>query len=182
MTQPPTLLLCLSRCEIKASGCVEEYCLVTPDIKRGDWGQQEILIIIVALLFTIVTAVGLLFYCRHYKSHKPVAMEDPDLLARSVGVDTQAMPAIELNPLSTSSCNNLNQVEPSKTSGPNELITFGPSSKQQPVVCSVPPRLPPTAVPPRSDNESIIKRTWSGEEMGQYGQRPLASGTDGMGW
>ncbi|KAF6081115.1 FAT atypical cadherin 2 [Phyllostomus discolor] len=152
-------------CEIKASGCVEEYCLVTPDIERGDWGQQEILFIVVALLFAVVITVGLLFYCRHHKSHKPVAMEDPDLLARSVGVDTQATPAIELNPLSTSSCNNSNQVEPSKTSGPSELITFGPSSKQQPVVCSVPPRLPPAAVPSRSDDEPIMKRTWSREEM-----------------
>lgn len=135
-----------------------------------------------ALLFTVVTAAGLLFYCRHYKSHKPVAMEDPDLLARSVGVDTQATPAIELNPLSTSSCNNSNQAEPSKTSGPGELITFGPSPKQQPVVCSVPPRLPPAAVPGRSDNEPIMKRTWSGEEMGQYSPRPLAPGAGGMGW
>ncbi|XP_054424121.1 protocadherin Fat 2 isoform X1 [Pteronotus mesoamericanus] len=154
-----------SRCEIKASGCAEEHCVVIPDIKRGDWWQQEILIIIMVPLFTIASTVGLLFYCRRCKSHKPVAMEDPDLLARSVGVDTQAMPAIELNPLSTGSCNNLNQLEPSKTSDPNELITFGPSSKQQPVVCSVPPRLPPVVVPSRSDNESIIKRTWSGEEM-----------------
>ncbi|XP_019482771.1 PREDICTED: protocadherin Fat 2 [Hipposideros armiger] len=159
------LHLCLCRCEMEARGCSEGHCLITPEIKKGDWGQQEILIIIVVLLFTIVSIVGLLFYCRRCKSHKPVAMEDPDLLARSVGVDTQAMPAIELNPLSTSSCNNLNQLEPSKTSVPNELVTFGPSSKQQPVVCSVPPRLPPAAVPSRSDNESIIKRTWSGEEM-----------------
>ncbi|XP_036900751.1 protocadherin Fat 2 [Sturnira hondurensis] len=161
------------RCEIKASGCREEHCLVTPDIERGDWGQQEILIITVALLFTVVTAVGLLFYCRHYKSHKPVAMEDPDLLARSVGVDTQAMPAIELNPLGTSTCDNSNQAEPSKTSGPSELITFGPSSKHQPVVCSVPPRLPPAAVPSRSDNEPIMKRTWSGEEMVYPGGAPV---------
>lgn len=149
---------------MKAIGCLEGRCLVTPEIKRGDWGQQEIVIITVALLVTIVSMVGLFFYCRSCKSHKPVAMEDPDLLARSVGVDTQAMPAIELSPLSTNSCNNLNQLEPSKTSGPNEFVTFGPSSKQQPVVCSVPPRLPPAAVPSRSD-EPIIKRTWSGEEM-----------------
>uniref|UniRef100_A0A452QUT3 Protocadherin Fat 2 n=1 Tax=Ursus americanus TaxID=9643 RepID=A0A452QUT3_URSAM len=152
------------RCEMEARGCSEGHCLVTPEITRGDWGQQEILIIIVALLFIILSTIGLLFYCRRCKSHKPVAMEDPDLLARSVGVDTQTMPAIELNPLSTSSCNNLNQLEPSKTSVPNELVTFGPSSKQRPVVCSVPPRLPPAAVPSHSDNESIIKRTWSGEE------------------
>ncbi|XP_043455316.1 protocadherin Fat 2 [Prionailurus bengalensis] len=153
------------RCEMEARGCSEGHCLVTPEITRGDWGQQEILIIIAALLFIVLSTVGLLFYCRRCKSHKPVAMEDPDLLARSVGVDTQTMPAIELNPLSASSCNNLNQLEPSKTSGPNELVTFGPSSKQRPVVCSVPPRLPPAAVPSHSDNESIIKRTWSGEEM-----------------
>ncbi|KAF6280643.1 FAT atypical cadherin 2 [Rhinolophus ferrumequinum] len=153
------------RCEMEARGCSEGHCLVTPEIERGDWGQLEILIIIAALLFTIMSTVGLFFYCRRCKSHKPVAMEDPDLLARSVGVDTQAMPAIELNPLSTSSCNNLNQLEPSKTSVPNELVTFGPSSKQQPVVCSVPPRLPPAAAPARADNEPVIKRTWSGEEM-----------------
>ncbi|XP_039095434.1 protocadherin Fat 2 [Hyaena hyaena] len=153
------------RCEMEARGCSEGHCLVTPEITRGDWGQQEILIIIVALLFIVLSTVGLLFYCRHCKSHKPVAMEDPDLLARSVGVDTQTMPAIELNPLTTSSCNNLNQLEPSKTSIPNELVTFGPSSKQRPVVCSVPPRLPPAAAPSHSDNEPIIKRTWSGEEM-----------------
>ena len=165
---------------MEARGCSEGHCLVTPEITRGDWGQQEILIIIAALLFIVLSTVGLLFYCRRCKSHKPVAMEDPDLLARSVGVDTQTMPAIELNPLSASSCNNLNQLEPSKTSGPNELVTFGPSSKQRPVVCSVPPRLPPAAVPSHSDNESIIKRTWSGEEMGQYSQRPLASSIDGI--
>lgn len=177
----PCLLLCLCRCEKEARGCAEGQCLVTPEIKRGDWGQQEILIIIVALLFTVACTVGFLFYCRRCKSHKPVAMEDPDLLARSIGVDTQATPVIELNPLSTGSCNNLNQLEPSKTSVPNELITFGPSSKQ-PMVCSVSPRLPPATVPSRSDNEPIIKRTWSGEEMGQYSQRPLALGTDGKGW
>ncbi|KAK1343482.1 hypothetical protein QTO34_016262 [Cnephaeus nilssonii] len=157
------------RCEQKVRACSEGQCLVTPEIKSGDWGQQELLIIVGALLVIIASTIGLLFYCRRRKSHKPVAMEDPDLLARSVGVDTQAMPAIELNPLSTNSCNNLNQLEPSKTSGPNEFSTFGPSSKQQPIVCSVPPRLPPAAVPPRSDNESIIKRTWSGEEMAYPG-------------
>ncbi|XP_058918449.1 protocadherin Fat 2 [Kogia breviceps] len=153
------------RCEMESRGCSEGHCLVTPEIKRGDWGQQEILIVIVVLLVIVIISAGLLFYCRRCKSHKPVAMEDPDLLARSVGVDTQATPAIELNPLSTSTCNNLNQVEPSKTSGPNELVTFGPSSKQRPMVCSVPPRLPPVVVSSHSDNEAIIKRTWSGEEM-----------------
>ncbi|XP_007188683.2 protocadherin Fat 2 [Balaenoptera acutorostrata] len=153
------------RCEMESRGCSEGHCLVTPEIKRGDWGQQEILIIIVVLLVIVIVSAGLLFYCRRCKSHKPVAMEDPDLLARSVGVDTQATPAIELNPLSTSICNNLNQVEPSKTSAPNELVTFGPSSKQRPMVCSVPPRLPPVVVSSHSDNEAIIKRTWSGEEM-----------------
>nr|XP_027794365.1 protocadherin Fat 2 [Marmota flaviventris] len=153
------------RCEMEARGCSEGHCLVTPEIKRGDWGQQELLIIMVAILFIITITVGLLLYCRRCKSHKPVAMEDPDLLARSIGVDTQAMPSIELDPLSASSCNNLNQSEPSKTSVPNELVTFGPSSKQRPVVCSVPPRLPPTVAPSHADHESIIKRTWSGEEM-----------------
>ncbi|XP_012324907.2 protocadherin Fat 2 isoform X1 [Aotus nancymaae] len=153
------------RCEMEARGCSEGHCLVTPEIKRGDWGQQELLIIVVTIVFIIISTVGLLYYCRRCKSHKPVAMEDPDLLARSVGVDTQAMPAIELNPLSASSCNNLNQPEPSKTSVPNELVTFAPNSKQRPVVCSVPPRLPPAAVPSHSDNEPVIKRTWSGEEM-----------------
>ncbi|XP_007941830.1 protocadherin Fat 2 [Orycteropus afer afer] len=155
------------RCEMEARGCSEGHCLVTPEIKRGDWGQEELLIIIVAVvvIFSIVVIVGLFLYCRRCKSHKPVAMEDPDLLARSVGVDTQSMPTIELNHLSTSSCNNLNQAEPSKASVPNELVTFGPSSKQRPMVCSVPPRLPPAAVSSSSDNEPIIKRTWSGEEM-----------------
>eukprot|EP00069_Balaena_mysticetus_P017270 bmy_10540T0 len=153
------------RCEMESRGCSEGHCLVTPEIKRGDWGQQEILIIIVVLLVIVIISAGLLFYCRRCKSHKPVAMEDPDLLARSVGVDTQATPTIELNPLSTSVCNNLNQVEPSKTSAPNELVTFGPSSKQRPMVCSVPPRLPPVVVSSHSDNEAVIKRTWSGEEM-----------------
>ncbi|XP_047411467.1 protocadherin Fat 2 [Sciurus carolinensis] len=154
-----------NRCEMEARGCSEGHCLVTPEIKRGDWGQQELLIVIVVIVFIIIITVGLLFYYRRCKSHKPVAMEDPDLLARSVGVDTQAMPSIELDPLSTSSCNNLNQSEPSKTSVPNELVTFGPSSKQRPMVCSVPPRLPPAVIPSHSDHESIIKRTWSGEEM-----------------
>lgn len=167
---------------MEAIGCSEGRCLVTPEIKRGDWGQQELLIIIAAILLIIATAAGLLFYCRHYKSHKPVAMEDPDLLARSVGVDTQATSAIELDPLSTGSRDNLDQPEPSKTSVLNELVTFGASSKQRPVVCSVPPRLPPAAVASHADHESIIKRTWSGEEMGQYNQTPLASGIDGMGW
>ncbi|XP_058148651.1 protocadherin Fat 2 [Dasypus novemcinctus] len=155
------------RCEMEARGCSGGHCLVTPDIKRGDWGQQEILITVAGVLFIFLigATVGLLLYCRRCKSHKPVAMEDPDLLARSVGVDTQALPDIELNPLSTSSYNNLNQPDSSKTSVPNEFITFGPSSKQQPMVCSVPPRLPPAAVPSNSDNESIMKRTWSREEM-----------------
>ncbi|KAM9693635.1 protocadherin Fat 2 [Trichechus inunguis] len=155
------------RCEMEARGCLEGHCLVTPEIERGDWWQQMILITtgVVSSIFFIGIIVVLLLYCRHRKSHKPIAMEDPDLLARSVGVDTQAMPAIELNPLSTSSCNDLNQEEPSKASVPNELVTFGPSSKQRPMVCSVPPRLPPAAVPSNSDNEPIIKRTWSGEDM-----------------
>lgn len=166
---------------MEARGCSEGHCLVTPEITRGDWGQQEILIIVVALLVIVVISTVVLFYCRRCKSHKPVAMEDPDLLARSVGVDTQATPAIELNPLSTSSCNNLNQMEPGKTSAPNELVTFGPSSKQRPMVCSVPPRLPPASVSSHPDNEAIIKRRWSGEEMGQYSHRLLASGIDGTG-
>lgn len=153
------------RCEMEARGCSEGRCLITPEIKRGDWGQQEFLVIIVALPLLIVATVGLLLYCRRCRSHKPVAMEDPDLLARSIGVDTQASPAIELDPLSTSSCNNLNQTEPSKTSVPNELVTFGPSSKQRPMVCSVPPRLPPAAVSSHPSHEPIIKRTWSGEEL-----------------
>uniref|UniRef100_A0A8C5P376 Protocadherin Fat 2 n=1 Tax=Jaculus jaculus TaxID=51337 RepID=A0A8C5P376_JACJA len=153
------------RCEMEARGCSEGHCLITPEITRGDWGQQELLIIAVATLLVTVATVGLLFYCRRCESHKPVAMEDPDLLARSVGVDTQAMPPIELDPLSASSCNNLNQSEPSKTSVPNDLVTFGPSSKQRPMVCSVPPRLPPVAVSSHADHESVIKRTWSGEDL-----------------
>ncbi|XP_040851121.1 protocadherin Fat 2 [Ochotona curzoniae] len=154
------------RCEMEARGCSEGHCLVTPEIKRGDWGQQELLIVLVTATFAILTTVGLLLYCRRCKSHKPVAMEDPDLLARSVGVDTQTMPTLELNPLGgTSSCDNLHQPEPSKSSVPSELVTFGPSSKQRPMVCSVPPRLPPTAVPSHRDAEPIIKRSWSGEEM-----------------
>ncbi|XP_004697154.1 protocadherin Fat 2 [Echinops telfairi] len=155
------------RCEMEARGCLEGHCLVTPEITKGAWGQQELLIIIVAVLviFSIVVTVGLLLYCRRCKSHKPVAIEDPDLLARSIGVDTQTMPALELDPLSTSSCNNLNPTEPSKTSVPNELVTFGPSAKQRPMVCSVPPRLPPATAPSSSDNEAIIKSTWSGEEI-----------------
>ncbi|KAM6224231.1 protocadherin Fat 2 [Rhynchocyon petersi] len=153
------------RCEMEARGCSKGRCLVTPEIERGDW-VLTIITVAVPVILSIGGIVVVLLYCRHCKSHKPVAMEDPDLLARSVGVDTQAMPPIELNPLSTSSCNNLNQAEPSKTSIPNELVTFGPSSKQRPVVCSVPPRLPPTVVPSNSDNESIIKRTCSGEETG----------------
>nr|XP_048293531.1 protocadherin Fat 2 [Myodes glareolus] len=153
------------RCEMEARGCSGGHCLITPEIKRGDWGQQEFLIIIVALPLIIIATVGLLLYCRRCKSHKPVAMEDPDLLARSIGVDTQASPAIELDPLSTSSCNNLNQQEPSKTSVPSELVTFGTSSKQRPMVCSVPPRLPPAAVSSHPGHEPIIKRTWSGEEL-----------------
>ncbi|XP_048189851.1 protocadherin Fat 2 [Perognathus longimembris pacificus] len=154
------------RCEMEARGCSEGHCLITPNIKRGDWGQQELLIVIVAILVMVVGMAGFLLYCRRCKSHKPVAMEDPDLLARSIGVDTQALPAIELDPLNTSSCTNLNQPEPSKTSVPNELVTFGPNSKQQPVVCSVPPRLPTSAAaPPPPDHQRIMKRAWSGEEM-----------------
>lgn len=154
---------------MEARGCSEGHCLVTPEIKRGDWGQQELLIVLVTATFAILTTVGLLLYCRRCKSHKPVAMEDPDLLARSVGVDTQTMPTLELNPLGgTSSCDNLHQPEPSKSSVPSELVTFGPSSKQRPMVCSVPPRLPPTAVPSHRDAEPIIKRSWSGEEMGKH--------------
>lgn len=164
---------------MEARGCSGGHCLITPEIKRGDWGQQEFLIIIVALPLIIIATVGLLLYCRRCKSHKPVAMEDPDLLARSIGVDTQASPAIELDPLSTSSCNNLNQQEPSKTSVPSELVTFGTSSKQRPMVCSVPPRLPPAAVSSHPGHDPIIKRTWSGEELGQYNQKPCSSGMDG---
>uniref|UniRef100_A0A8C6GSC4 Protocadherin Fat 2 n=1 Tax=Mus spicilegus TaxID=10103 RepID=A0A8C6GSC4_MUSSI len=153
------------RCEMEARGCSGGHCLITPEIKRGDWGQQEFLVIIVALPLLIIATVGLLLYCRRCKSHKPVAMEDPDLLARSIGVDTQASPAIELDPLNAGSCNDLNQLEPSKTSVPNELVTFGPSSKQRPMVCSVPPRLPPAVVSSHPGHEPIIKRTWSGEEL-----------------
>ncbi|XP_008066005.1 protocadherin Fat 2 [Carlito syrichta] len=154
------------RCEMEARGCSEGHCLVTPKIKSGDWGQQELLIILVATVLILSSSVGVLFYCRRCKSHKPVAMEDPDLLARSVGVDTQVLPAIELNPVNASSCHSLNQPEPSKPSVPSELATFGLNSKQRPVVCSVPPRLPPTVVPSyHSDSERVIKRTWSGEEM-----------------
>ncbi|KAM4826977.1 protocadherin Fat 2 [Thomomys bottae] len=154
------------RCEMVARGCSEGHCLITPEIKPGDWGQQELLIILMAILVIVVSTAGFLLYCRRCKSHKPVTMEDPDLLARSIGVDTQALPAIELNPLTTSSCTDLNQPEPSKTSGPGELVTFGPNAKHQPIICSVPPRLPQsTAVAPDLDHKCIIKRTWSGEEM-----------------
>lgn len=167
---------------MEARGCSGGHCLITPEIKRGDWGQQEFLVITVALPLVIIATVGLLLYCRRRKSHKPVTMEDPDLLARSIGVDTQASPAIELDPLNTSSCNNLNQPEPSKTSVPNELVTFGPSSKQRPMVCSVPPRLPPAAVSSHPGHEPIIKRTWSGEELGQYNQKSCGSGVGERGW
>ncbi|KAL6080931.1 hypothetical protein STEG23_001955, partial [Scotinomys teguina] len=135
------------------------------NVSLGFEGCLDAVMVNVALPLIIIATVGLLLYCRRCKSHKPVAMEDPDLLARSIGIDTQASPAIELDPLSTSSCTNLSQQEPSKTSVPSELVTFGPSSKQRPMVCSVPPRLPPAAVSSHPGHEPIIKRTWSGEEL-----------------
>ncbi|XP_006893802.1 PREDICTED: protocadherin Fat 2 [Elephantulus edwardii] len=102
------------RCEMEARGCSKGRCLVTPEIERGDW-MLTIITVVVPVILSIGAIVVVLLYCHRCKSHKPVAMEDPDILARSVGVDTQAMPPIELNPLSTSSCNNLNQAEPSKS-------------------------------------------------------------------
>lgn len=139
---------------------------MTPNILSGNWELQETLLLLGALLLVLVAAVGLLFYCRHRRAHKPVAREDPDLLARSVGVDTQAAASMELSPLSASSHDHLSPPEPGKASLPSELLTFGPSPKHRPVVCSVPPRLPPAAPPSCCDEPPAMKRTWSGEELG----------------
>ncbi|XP_060053958.1 protocadherin Fat 2 [Erinaceus europaeus] len=153
------------RCEMEARGCSGGQCLVTPNILSGNWELQETLLLLGALLLVLVAAVGLLFYCRHRRAHKPVAREDPDLLARSVGVDTQAAASMELSPLSAGSRDHLSPPEPGKASLPSELLTFGPSPKHRPVVCSVPPRLPPAAPPSRCDEPPAMKRTWSGEEL-----------------
>ncbi|KAG8509268.1 Protocadherin Fat 2 [Galemys pyrenaicus] len=158
------------RCESEAQGCAEGLCLVTPAIRRGDWGLQEALLVTLVPVLAVAAAVGLLLCCRRYRqAHKPVAAEDPDLLARSVGVDTQAAPAVELSPLGPCPRGDLGQGAPGKAGASGELGTFGPSSKQRPVVCSVPPRLPPAALPARTDHTPAVKRTWSGENVGYPG-------------
>ncbi|XP_055968334.1 protocadherin Fat 2 [Sorex fumeus] len=147
------------RCDAESRGCAAGSCLVTPAVKSGDWGQQELLLLGAALLLVLAAAAGLLLYRRRRRAHKPVAREDPDLLARSVGVGTQA-PPIQLGALGTGAGDPLAHAEPGKAS---ELVTFGPSSRHRPVVCSVPPRLPPAAPPSRA--EAGVKRTWSGEAL-----------------
>ncbi|XP_074147953.1 protocadherin Fat 2 [Sminthopsis crassicaudata] len=162
------------RCEEMAE-CSNGPCeTTTQTTAHQEWGygQQEIKIIAVGVACIVVIIIAfmvLCYYCHPDKTHRPVAKDDPDLFAKSVGVDTQTMP-IELNPLDSGSHNNLDCVGPEahKTSVTPEFLTFGPGPGQRQrsmIVCSVAPNLPPAAPPSNSDNESVIKSTWAGEEM-----------------
>ncbi|XP_043843520.1 protocadherin Fat 2 isoform X3 [Dromiciops gliroides] len=162
------------RCE-EMTECPNGPCeTTTQTTAHQEWGygQQEIKMIAggaACLLFVIIVVMVLCYHCHLDKTHRPVAKDDPDLFAKSVGVDTQTMP-IELNPLDTGSHNNLDCVGPEshKASVTPEFLTFGPGPGQRPrsmIVCSVAPNLPPAAPPSNSDNESVIKNTWAGEEM-----------------
>uniref|UniRef100_A0A5F8GYY8 FAT atypical cadherin 2 n=1 Tax=Monodelphis domestica TaxID=13616 RepID=A0A5F8GYY8_MONDO len=162
------------RCEEMAecpNGPCETTTQTTAHQERG-YGQQEIKVIAVGVacaVLIIIVFMVLCYYCHPDKTHRPVAKDDPDLFAKSVGVDTQTMP-IELNPLDTGSHNNLDCAGPEahKASVAPEFLTFGPGPGQRQrsmIVCSVAPNLPPAAPPSNSDNESIIKSTWAGEEM-----------------
>ncbi|XP_027697609.1 protocadherin Fat 2 isoform X3 [Vombatus ursinus] len=162
------------RCEEMAE-CPNGPCeTTTQTTAHQEWGygQQEIKIIAAGGACTVLIIIGfmvLCYYCHPDKTHRPVAKDDPDLFAKSVGVDTQTMP-IELNPLDTGSHNNLDCVGPEshKASVTPEFLTFGPGPGQRQrsmIVCSVAPNLPPAAPPSNSDNESVIKSTWAGEEM-----------------
>ncbi|XP_044540930.1 protocadherin Fat 2-like, partial [Gracilinanus agilis] len=152
-------------------GPCETTTQTTAHQERG-YGQQEIKVIavgVVCAVLIIIVFTVLCYYCHPDKTHRPVAKDDPDLFAKSVGVDTQTMP-IELNPLDTGSHNNLDCAGPEahKVSVAPEFLTFGPGPGQRQrsmIVCSVAPNLPPAAPPSNSDNESIIKSTWAGEEM-----------------
>ncbi|XP_029439205.1 protocadherin Fat 2 [Rhinatrema bivittatum] len=145
-------------------------------------GPQEIAEILVGIVgILILVAVFVLLrkrICRQIKTHKPVAKEDPDVVAKNelsknVGVDTQtAVPPIELNILSGRSQNDLDMASHHKQPDGPEFITFGSGKAQKQrvtVVCSVAPNLPP-APPSSSDNESIIKNTWEGEEFAYPGE------------
>uniref|UniRef100_A0A5F8GVD2 FAT atypical cadherin 2 n=1 Tax=Monodelphis domestica TaxID=13616 RepID=A0A5F8GVD2_MONDO len=179
------------RCEEMAecpNGPCETTTQTTAHQERG-YGQQEIKVIAVGVacaVLIIIVFMVLCYYCHPDKTHRPVAKDDPDLFAKSVGVDTQTMP-IELNPLDTGSHNNLDCAGPEahKASVAPEFLTFGPGPGQRQrsmIVCSVAPNLPPAAPPSNSDNESIIKSTWAGEEMGQWLPALLCSPFSREGW
>ncbi|XP_028906850.1 protocadherin Fat 2 [Ornithorhynchus anatinus] len=167
------------RCEAAVKECQGESCLIIPQIEAAHWGgmgQQEVGVIVggvlgVVLLVGIFVAVR--WRCRPSETHKPVAKEDPDLISKSMGVDTRALPPIELNILGGGggggSSNDLDGPEPRK--GPAltpEFVTFGPAhgpKHRSMAVCSVAPNLPPPAPPSTSDNESVVKSAWAAEEM-----------------
>ncbi|XP_012590085.1 PREDICTED: uncharacterized protein LOC105854586 [Condylura cristata] len=96
--------------------------------------------------------------------HFTVHPEKGELRVASALDWEQAAAAVELSPREPG------QTEPSKAAGPGELVTFRPSSKQRPVVCSVPPRLPPAALP-------TLKKTWSGEHVGAAEAAPVGAGS-----
>ncbi|XP_030067038.1 protocadherin Fat 2 [Microcaecilia unicolor] len=139
-------------------------------------GPQEIVEIVVILTFIVAVVVAIVILrkriCRRIKTHKPVAKEDPDAVAKNelsknIGVDTQtAAPPIELDILSKRSQNDLDTAGQRKQPDTPELISFGSGKAQKyrvMAVCSVAPNLPP-APPSSSDNESIVKNTWEGED------------------
>uniref|UniRef100_A0A8D0GHX8 FAT atypical cadherin 2 n=1 Tax=Sphenodon punctatus TaxID=8508 RepID=A0A8D0GHX8_SPHPU len=153
----------------------------TPPVVSTKWvmGPEEIAEILAGVLgIAILVAAFVVIrkrYCHQAKTHKPVAKEDPDIISKSefsksVGVGTQALPPIELNILSDGPHNNLNRdpLEPGKHIMMPEFTTFTTGNAQKhrgTIVCSVAPNLPPAAPSSNSDNESIIKSTWAGEEM-----------------
>ncbi|XP_069510101.1 protocadherin Fat 2 [Ambystoma mexicanum] len=140
-------------------------------------GPREIAEIVAGVLGLIILVGALVLGKKHLsrrkkKTHKPVSTEDPDVilkneLSKSIGMDTQgAGPEIELNLLRTGSQNNLDAACSRKQPENPEFSTFGPANTQKvrgTVVCSVAPNLPP-APPSSSDNESIVKSTWEGED------------------
>nr|XP_033783424.1 protocadherin Fat 2 [Geotrypetes seraphini]XP_033783425.1 protocadherin Fat 2 [Geotrypetes seraphini]XP_033783426.1 protocadherin Fat 2 [Geotrypetes seraphini] len=140
-------------------------------------GPQEIVEILIGVFVILIVAAVVVVLlrkriCRRIKTHKPVAKEDLDAVAKNelsknIGVDTQtAAPPIELDILSKRSQNDLDTAGQYRHPDTPELITFGSGKDHKHrvmAVCSVAPNLPP-APPSSSDNESIVKSTWEGED------------------
>ncbi|KAJ1128407.1 hypothetical protein NDU88_006786 [Pleurodeles waltl] len=156
-------------CEVWQLPETRSYSMVT--------GPREIAEIVAGVLGLGILVGAFIILKKHLQrrkmAHKPVPKEDPDVIlknefSKNIGVDTQgAGPPIELNLIRTGSQNNLDASGSCKQLDAPEFTSFGSGNTQKArgtVVCSVAPNLPP-APPSSSDNESIVKSTWEGDDF-----------------